>query len=227
MPKADRMHAVQHVHRDPAIRFAASYFLKVAACLGRTDAAAIDAAVAAIDRAWIGGADVITLGNGGSAITAQHFVTDWNKGIFAATGRSFRGRTLMDNVGVMTAWSNDRSYDDVFIEQLRNLARPNDLVVAISGSGNSENVVRAVGYANSIGCTTIGLCGYSGGRLKDMVRYPVWVPVDDMQVVEDVHAMFGHIVMRALSRRVSEGCTDRSARGDGDPAPLRRSGTGG
>ncbi|WP_210249571.1 D-sedoheptulose-7-phosphate isomerase [Methylobacterium oryzihabitans] len=227
MPKAERMSAVQDGPHEPATGFASSYILKVAACLGRIDAAAIDAAVAAIHRTWVGGGDIIAFGNGGSAITAQHFITDWNKGVFSATGRSFRGRTLIDNLGVVTAWSNDVSYSDVFSEQLRNLARPADLVVAISGSGNSENVVRAVAYANAIGCTTIGLCGYSGGRLKGMVQYPVWVPMEDMQVVEDVHAMFGHIVMQALSRSVSDAGAARHARAGGDPVALRRTGTGG
>ena len=226
MPKANLMHAARSVHEEAATGFASSYLLKVAVCLGRIDPAAIDVAISAIHRTWVRGGEILTFGNGGSAITAQHFITDWNKGVFAATGRSFRGRTLVDNVGIMTALSNDSSYDDVFVEQLRNLARPKDLVVAISGSGNSENVIRAVAYANAIGCETIGLCGYSGGRLKDMVRYPVWVPMDDMQVIEDVHAMFGHIAMQALSRSASGAGAQRTVN-DGGAAPSRRVGAGG
>lgn len=84
--------------------------------------------------------------------------------MFEATRRPFRGRSLIDNMGIVTACANDVSYADVFVEQLRNIATPQDLVVAISGSGNSENVVRAVRYANEIGCETLGLVGYSGAK---------------------------------------------------------------
>jgi D-sedoheptulose 7-phosphate isomerase len=174
------------------------YLAKLAGVLDALDCNEIDNAVAVIREAWLRGAQIITLGNGGSAMTALHFSTDWSKGIFMATGRKFRARSLIDNIGVITAYSNDVSYQDVFIEQLRNIAEPGDLVLAISGSGNSENVVRAVNYANEIGCETLGLCGYSGGKLKAIAKHVVWANVADMQLAEDVHAIFGHIVMQAL-----------------------------
>lgn len=174
------------------------YFEKLQRTLGQVDAAALDAAVETVWSAWDRGAQIIALGNGGSSMTALHYMTDWNKSIFLKTGRPFRGRTLVDNIGMLMAYANDISFQDVFIEQLKNILRPEDLVIAISGSGNSENVIRAVQYANEQGAATLGLCGYDGGRLRSIARHVVWVPVHDMQLCEDVHAMFGHIVMQRL-----------------------------
>jgi D-sedoheptulose 7-phosphate isomerase len=178
--------------------YAGLYLAQLSKLMATLDVAEIDNAIEVVRRAWREGRQIITLGNGGSAMTALHFVTDWNKGVFSATGRSFKGRSLVDNMGMITAYSNDMSYADVFVEQLRNLASPGDLVLAVSGSGNSENVVRAVAYANEIGCETVALVGFSGGRLREAARHVVWARVDNMQLVEDVHAIFGHIVMRAL-----------------------------
>lgn len=90
------------------------------------------------------------------------------------------------------------SYDDVFAAQIRNISVPGDLVIAISGSGNSENVIRAVDAANSAGCVTLGLCGFKGGRLKQVAKHVVWVDTQDMQLCEDAHAIFGHMVMKGL-----------------------------
>jgi D-sedoheptulose 7-phosphate isomerase len=178
--------------------FSAAYLSKLTSVLDALDRQEIDGAVEMITRVWMNGGQIITLGNGGSAITALHFVTDWNKGVFLATGRPFRGRSLVDNLGLITAYSNDISFADVFAEQLKNIAVKGDLVLAISGSGNSENVIRAIDCANELGCETLGLVGYAGGRLKDRAKHVVWARVDDMQLCEDVHAMFGHIVMQAL-----------------------------
>jgi D-sedoheptulose 7-phosphate isomerase len=178
--------------------YAGLYLSQLSRLISTLDASEIDNAIEIIRTAWHDGRQIITLGNGGSAMTALHFVTDWNKGVFSATGRSFKGRSLVDNMGMITAYANDLSYADVFVEQLRNLASPNDLVLAVSGSGNSENVVRAVRYADEIGCQTLALVGFSGGRLKEAAKNVVWARVDNMQLVEDVHAIFGHIVMRAL-----------------------------
>jgi D-sedoheptulose 7-phosphate isomerase len=176
----------------------ARYLQRLSALLARLDYAAIDAAVGMVRDTWLADAQIITLGNGGSAMTALHFITDWNKMIYLKHGKPFRGRSLLDNIGLITAYSNDISYEDVFIEQLKNVMRPGDLVLAISGSGNSENVIRAVDYANANGAKTLGLCGYSGGKLKRIAQHSVWAPVDDMQLSEDVHAIFGHIVMQTL-----------------------------
>jgi D-sedoheptulose 7-phosphate isomerase len=158
----------------------------------------IDRGIAVVEDAWRSGRQIITLGNGGSSMTALHFITDWNKSIFMNTGIPFRGRTLVDNMGLLMAYGNDTSFQDVFVEQLKNILQPDDLVIAISGSGNSENVIRAVNYANDNKAVTLGLCGYSGGKLRDLAKHTIWARVDDMQLCEDVHAIFGHIVMQKL-----------------------------
>ncbi len=174
----------------------ADYLARLQRVLAAIDAAAIDRALDVIEAAWKRDAQILTLGNGGSALTAIHFATDWSKGVFGATGRPFRVRSLVDNVGIVTAYGNDLSYADVFLGQLQGSLRPGDLVIAISGSGNSENVIRAIDYANAHGAETLGLCGYRGGRLKEKARHVVWADVDDMQLCEDVHSIFGHIAMQ-------------------------------
>lgn len=176
------------------------YLQRLALVQNGLDRTALDRGVAMVESAWQRGAQIITLGNGGSAMTALHFVTDWAKMIPAASGRPFYGRSLIDNIGLVMAYGNDLSFADIFAEQLKNMMRPGDLVVAVSGSGNSENVIRAVDYANGHGGETLGLCGFSGGRLREKAHHAIWVQVDDMQICEDVHAIFGHIVMQALCR---------------------------
>ncbi|QDM28172.1 SIS domain-containing protein [Tardiphaga sp. vice304] len=174
------------------------YLARLSSVISRVDRDQVDAAVELVKAAWRGGKQTITFGNGGSALTAAHFITDWNKGISLASGTPFRGRSLLDNIGLLTAHANDQGYQDAFAEQVKNVAQPGDLVIAVSGSGNSENVIRAIDCANGLGCVTLGLCGFSGGRLKAAARHHLWIDVDDMQIVEDLHAVFGHIVMQSL-----------------------------
>ncbi|MCU4181147.1 SIS domain-containing protein [Bosea sp. BH3] len=168
--------------------------------MNKLDTNEFDRGVDLVRQAWLSGKQIIAFGNGGSAITALHFMTDWTKMIPMATGKKFRGRSLIDNMGLITAYGNDLSFADIFSEQIKNIAEPGDLVVAISGSGNSENVIRAVTAANEIGCETLGLCGFSGGRLKETAKHRIWVDSNDMQICEDVHAIFGHIVMQSLCK---------------------------
>lgn len=140
-------------------------------------------------------ASVYVFGNGGSASTASHFVNDFNKGVSEHLEMGFRFFCLNDNVPMLMAVANDISYDQIFALQLKNYLQPGDVVIAISGSGNSANVIEAVGFANQCGVETIGLVGFDGGRLKEMVRHCIHVPVDDMQKVEDIHLMINHIMM--------------------------------
>jgi D-sedoheptulose 7-phosphate isomerase len=145
------------------------------------------------------GKKIVTCGNGGSASTASHYITDWNKMVNLATGKKFRGISLCDNIGLITAYGNDISYDEVFSGQLRAILDEGDLLVAISGSGSSMNVIKAVEYANSIGADTLAIVGYDGGKLKPISKHSVWVESMDMQLCEDVHLMFGHMVMKTLT----------------------------
>lgn len=182
---------------------ASGYTKKLGELLGRLDFAAIDAGVDLIEKAWRDGKQIIALGNGGSSLTALHFINDWNKSIYLSSGIPFRGRTLVDNIGLVMSYANDVSFEDVFAEQLKNILQPGDLVLALSGSGNSENVIRAVKYANDHGAITLGLCGYRGGKLKETAQHVIWVDADDMQLSEDVHFFFGHIVMQRLCAKTA------------------------
>jgi D-sedoheptulose 7-phosphate isomerase len=110
------------------------------------------------------------------------------------------------NLPALMAWANDFSYDEIFVGPLRSLMRPGDVVVAISGSGNSRNVLRAVEWANAHGGMTVGLCGYGGGRLKEISSLVVHAAVDDMQVAEDLHLAVGHMVAQALCGGVALAC---------------------
>ena len=179
--------------------FSVSAYLSAHARLGRAcDVDAFRAGIDVVRAAFEGGRQIITCGNGGSAYAASHYITDWNKMITGATGRKFRGVSLCDNLGLVTAFANDVAYDEIFAGQLRSILEPGDLVVAISGSGNSPNVVKAVEYSNAAGAETLAVVGYDGGRLKQAATHVVWVPCFDMQLCEDVHLMFGHMVMKAL-----------------------------
>ena len=183
---------------NPYTGTAKAYLSKLITLLESFDVEQVDNAVKVIADAWQAGRQIITLGNGGSSMTALHFVNDWNKSIFMATGKPFRGRSLVDNMGLVMSYGNDVSFQDIFVEQIKNVLQDGDLVVAISGSGNSENVIRAVRYANEHGAVTLGLCGYGGGKLKGLAQHVVWANINDMQLSEDMHAIFGHIVMQRL-----------------------------
>ena len=177
---------------------AKEYSLKLTEVLNKLDYQKIDAAIKLIETKWLEGKQIITLGNGGSSLTSLHFINDWNKSIFLSKKIPFKGRSLVDNVGLIMSYGNDIDFKDIFVEQLKNILNPGDLVIAISGSGNSENVIRAVQYANEHQSSTLGLCGYGGGKLKDLAQHVVWAQVDDMQLSEDIHSIFGHMVMQKL-----------------------------
>ncbi len=146
------------------------------------------------------GKTIFIMGNGGSAATASHYVCDFNKGISYGKEKMFKFICLNDNVPTMMAYANDLSYDDVFVGPLKNFMQAGDIVIGISGSGNSENVVRALRYANEHGGTTVGITGYSGGKVKQISRYNVHVPVDDMQITEDLHMVLDHCMMKILCK---------------------------
>jgi D-sedoheptulose 7-phosphate isomerase len=158
----------------------------------------IDNAISLIKSKFISGSKIITCGNGGSAYTASHYITDWNKMINIATGKQFKGISLCDNIGLLTAFGNDISYDEVFAGQLKSILSPEDLLITVSGSGNSPNVLRAIEYANSVGADTLAIVGYDGGKSKLLSKKSVWINSFDMQLCEDLHLMFGHMVMKEL-----------------------------
>lgn len=178
--------------------FAKEYLNRLAGVIQELDCDQVDRAVSLIEDAWKRGSKVITFGNGGSAATASHYIVDWNKGISYKKDLKMKGLCLNDNVASVMAYANDVSYAAVFVEQLKNFLEKDDLVIGVSGSGNSENVIQAIDYANKNGGITLGLCGYGGGKLKQIAQHSVWINVNDMQLVEDLHLSFGHIVMQRL-----------------------------
>lgn len=150
------------------------------------------------------GRTVFIMGNGGSAATASHFAVDFNKGLSHAGSRRFRVLCLNDGIPALTACANDMGYERVFVEPLQNFLETGDLVIAISGSGNSANVLEAVRYANDRGAVTVGLTGFDGGRLREIAHHGVHVPLDDMQVTEDLHLVVTHVVYSVLGAQESE-----------------------
>ena len=144
------------------------------------------------------GKTIFIMGNGGSAATASHYVCDFNKGISYGKDKMFKFICLNDNIPTMMAYANDLSYADVFVGPLKNFMQAGDIVIGISGSGNSENVERAIQYAHENGGVTVGITGYSGGKVKQMSKYNVHVPVDDMQITEDLHMVLDHCMMKIL-----------------------------
>ncbi|OGQ91664.1 MAG: phosphoheptose isomerase [Deltaproteobacteria bacterium RIFOXYA12_FULL_58_15] len=174
------------------------YFNRLCHTIANIDRQAINQFIDLIEKARQDGNAVFTFGNGGSASTASHMVCDLNKGVSYGREKRLRVICLNDSISTVMAYSNDVGYADVFVEQLRNFCQPKDLVIGLSGSGNSENVLRAIGYARKRGATTIGFCGYDGGKLKQLVDLAVHAPIHDMQIAEDLHLVVLHIATQVL-----------------------------
>jgi D-sedoheptulose 7-phosphate isomerase len=155
-------------------------------------------------RAYHMGAGVFIVGNGGSASTASHMAADLAKNTIGPTMDRFRVMSLNDNVSLLTALANDDGYENVFREQLVNLIKPSDVLIAISASGNSPNVLNAIEYARSRHAQTVGLLGFNGGRAITLVDRPILVQSDDYGVIEDAHLVLNHILIEHFQRRLAE-----------------------
>ena len=147
---------------------------------------------------------IFVMGNGGSGATASHFACDINKGTRSLLNKKFKVICLNDNIPTLLAYANDLSYEDIFVEQMKNFFQPGDIVISMSVSGNSSNVLKTIDYASKNGGRTIGLCGYDGGRLGKMVELPVIIKSQDMQKVEDIHMIIVHMLMQALNKAIWE-----------------------
>ncbi len=176
----------------------AGYYARLCDLLARLPVAEIERALALLLRAYQHGRRIYFLGNGGSAATASHAANDFCKLTITPGKPRVRALALTDNVPLLTAWANDSAYSDVFAEQLENLLEPGDVVVAISGSGNSPNVLKAIEFARARGAATIGWTGFQGGRLKDLVDVAIIVPSDSMAQIEDVHLTLNHALAEAI-----------------------------
>lgn len=171
-----------------------NYFDRLKETIDKLDRKEISKFIDIMQAAKQNGHYVYIMGNGGSGATASHFVCDFNKGMSYSHSEKHRLVCLNDNISTMLAYANDVGYEDIFVEQLKNFLKPNDVVIAISGSGNSKNIIKAVNYANSKGAITVGFTGFSGGALKNIAKYSINTMIDDMQITEDIHMIICHMI---------------------------------
>lgn len=158
----------------------------------------IEEIVSILQQARINNKQVFIMGNGGSAATASHFACDLAKNTRKASWPGFRAIGLTDNMATVSAYANDEGYEYIFAQQLNNLLQPGDVVIALSGSGNSPNVIRAIEFANERGAITVAFTGLSGGKLKTLAQNVIYVPNHRIDQVEDIHLMLEHIICRSL-----------------------------
>ncbi len=180
------------------MKFVENYIADLRQILAGVDPESIEKAIFEVQAAGERGNFIYACGNGGSAAVASQMVVDLIKSASLERPKRFKMLGLTDNVFTVTAYSNDISYDVVFEEQLKNFAQEGDVLIAISGSGNSINVIKAVEYAKSVGCRTIGLTTSEGGQLKDVVDLPVLVPSPHMGRLEDSFFIITHIILYAF-----------------------------
>lgn len=178
------------------------YFGRVASVLGQLPIAAIDEFVERLFQAYCRNRVVYVFGNGGSAALASHSACDLSKGTTTNGKRPFRVVSLTDNVPLITAWANDTRYDDIFAAQLRPLIQAGDIAFAISGSGNSPNVLNALRVAHEAGGITVGLTGFQGGKMAALCDLCIVIPSENMQQIEDSHLCVMHAVFLALAHLI-------------------------
>lgn len=174
--------------------FVQQYMRDLATALEDMDVAQLQDIAEILGHARLEGRRIFIIGNGGSALTASHLATDLGKGASFGRRRRFRVMALTESIGIMTALANDVDYSDIFVEQLRNAAEPGDVLICFSGSGNSENVIRAAAHGDSIDMTVVAFTGGDGGRLAQMAEHVWFAPSTHMGRIEDVHMVACHIL---------------------------------
>lgn len=181
-----------------------SYLDAVADTVNRVEAEAVREVVEILWRAYQTRGTVFLFGNGGGAATSAHLECDLAKGTAAPGRRRFKALSLSTNVPVITAWANDTDYTNTFGEQLQTLADERDVAVAFSGSGMSPNIINALKVIRDVGGTGILFSGGDGGRARQFADVAVLVPSRNMQIIEDVHTVLGHVIYTCLKRRLAE-----------------------
>ena len=189
----------------------AGYFRALTDVIARMPLSVINGIVDVILGAYHERRTVFLYGNGGSAALASHCACDLGKGTSNGDERRLRVVSLTDNVPLITAWANDSAYEHIFVEQLRNLLRPDDISFAISASGNSPNVVNALQYSRDAGAKNIGITGFGGGRMTALCDLCLVVPSDNMQLVEDLHLSVSHSVFTSVRHRIAESARAKAA----------------
>ena len=180
--------------------FVNNYFRGLASCQAEISIEKLNTILNVLLSAQREGRTIFILGNGGSATTASHMACDLGKGAAVPGSPRLRAISLTDNIALLTAWANDVNYESVFKEQLANLLEPGDIVVGISASGNSPNVLRAIEFANQHGAVTIGFIGFGGGKLRDLVQIDVTISSRNYGVVEDFHSILNHVLAQYLTQ---------------------------
>ncbi|HSM84875.1 MAG TPA: SIS domain-containing protein [Candidatus Limnocylindrales bacterium] len=204
------------MNEKPAQGSIQGYFQQLAQLIPELPYESIEQIAAAILQAFDEERTVFVFGNGGSAASASHMMCDMNKGtIDPERSRRLKVMALTDNVPLMTAWANDSHYERIFAEQLRNFAQPRDVAFAISGSGNSPNVLHALTAARERGAVTVGLAGYQGGKMKPLCDFCAVVPSDNMQMIEDMHHAMLHAMFTVVRDRIHSGSRQVLAAGAG------------
>lgn len=178
----------------------ADYARRLNRALASADWTGVERLGEALRECWVSGRQVFLCGNGGSAGNALHLANDFLYGISKRAGSGLRVTALPANGSVVTCLANDEGYDSIFSLQLAVLARPGDVLIVLSGSGNSGNAVRALEQARSMGVRSFAILGYSGGKCKALADVPIHFPVDDMQISEDLQLVVGHMLMQWLYR---------------------------
>ena len=181
------------------------YYEREIECIKRFNLDDFNEAMNAILDTYENGGMIYVCGNGGSASTASHMQNDFNKGISEYVDKKFNFYCLSDNVSTMMAVANDIGYEEVFRFPLLGKITDNDLFIGISGSGNSKNVINAAEYAKECGAKVLGITGYSGGKLKEIADYRMHVDENDMQIAEDLHMTFDHMMMKILYNYLTKG----------------------
>jgi D-sedoheptulose 7-phosphate isomerase len=183
-----------------------SYFQTVARTLENLDLTAMESFVQTVIETREHNGTIYIFGNGGSGANASHICGDMIKGLAYGDDIRFKAICLNDNAAAMMAIANDISYDDIFLEQLKNFVVNGDLVIGISGSGNSENVVRALKFAKEQSATTVAMCGFNGGKIKMIADIVLHVNIDDMEISEDVHLILAHCAKRMIMDSLNIPC---------------------
>lgn len=178
------------------------YFQRVSGTLSIIDTGAIIKLAEQLLLCRENGNTIFIFGNGGSGATASHVTGDFLKGISYGLDKRFKVQCLNDNISGLMAISNDLSYEEIFIEQLRAFVKKDDLVIGISGSGNSLNVVKAMEFAKASGAKTAAFCGFRGGKIKDIADIVVHAPINDMEVTEDIHIIVFHAIKQMIIREL-------------------------
>jgi len=181
---------------------AKDYLLAVQDVLAHLDHQVVDGMIDVIWRGYEEGRTLFVFGNGGSAALASHFACDIGKGTVAGRAKRLKTIALTDNVALITAWANDKAYEEIFSEQLESLAEKGDIALAISGSGNSPNVLRGLEAGRRLGVQTLVLTGFAGGRAKTLADLCLIVPSDSMQHIEDAHLCATHAIFLAIRQRM-------------------------